>query len=146
MNNGKYNTIEYKLKQCIKNDRNFGPMMEHEKTCQCCGNKFIFFGRLRTKKFRKALFCSRSCSNNRQQWWNKNAIRYRTIALQHHEKKCAVCGFDWIVAIHHIDENKNNNDPKNLIPLCPNHHEMVHSKHRDLIQPIIDDWILKYNS
>lgn len=49
--------------------------------------------------------------------------------------------FDKIVTIHHIDENKNNNDFKNLIPLCPNHHQMVHSKWKSEIQPLIDKWI-----
>lgn len=49
----------------------------------------------------------------------------------------AICGFDKIVAIHHIDENHDNDDPQNLIPLCPNHHEMVHSKWKDEVVPLI---------
>ena len=66
---------------------------------------------------------------------------YRTIALNNHEKKCVVCGFDKVVAIHHIDENKKNNDPTNLIPLCPNHHEMVHNNNwKQEVVPFIIDW------
>lgn len=140
MNNGKYDTPEYRQKQAEKIDRLYGPVQQHQKTCQTCGKEFIFEGRIKTKTYEATRFCSRSCANNRQSWWNDNAIRYRTIALQHHDEKCVICGFDKIVAIHHIDENKQNNDPKNLIPLCPNHHEMVHSKWRFEVQPLIDEW------
>lgn len=34
---------------------------------------------------------------------------------------CAVCGAVR-PQLHHMDENPENNDPSNLIPLCPNHH------------------------
>ena len=141
MNNGKYYTSEYKQKQEAKVDRLFGPIMDHQKECQCCGKMFIFNGRLKTKQYENTKFCSRSCANNRQQWWNDNASHYRTIGLQHHDKKCAICGFDRIVAIHHIDEDKKNNNPKNLVPLCPNHHAMVHSKWKFEIQPLINEWL-----
>lgn len=40
---------------------------------------------------------------------------------------CVICGFSHIVDIHHLDHNKQNNDPKNLIGLCPNHHRMIHN-------------------
>jgi len=41
-------------------------------------------------------------------------------------KVCDICGFDKIVDLHHLDENKNNNSEENLIGLCPNHHKMLH--------------------
>ena len=137
MNNGKYDTLEYKQKQADKVDRLYGPVAKHTKECERCGTEFIFEGRIETKTYKQAKFCSRSCANNRQEWWNDNATHYKTIALQHWKHECAICGFDKIVAIHHIDENHNNNDPKNLIPLCPNHHEMVHSKWKDEVVPLI---------
>ena len=124
MHNGKYRTESFKKKQEDKVNRLYGPITQHTKNCACCGTQFVFEGRLKTKAYEKAKFCSRKCANNRQEWWNENAVRYRTIALQHYEEKCSICGFDKIVAIHHIDENKKNNDPKNLIPLCPNHHDV----------------------
>jgi hypothetical protein len=40
---------------------------------------------------------------------------------------CVVCGFDKIVDLHHIDSNKENNSPKNLVGLCPNHHRMINN-------------------
>jgi len=42
-------------------------------------------------------------------------------------EKCVICDFKKIVDIHHIDANKQNNSPKNLIGLCPNHHRMIHN-------------------
>jgi hypothetical protein len=41
-------------------------------------------------------------------------------------KECVICGFDKIVDLHHLDENKKNNSKENLIGLCPNHHKMFH--------------------
>jgi len=141
MNNGKYYTEEYKQKQEEKVNRLYGSILKHNKICNCCGKQFIFEGRIKTKSFKKAKFCSRSCANNRKIWWKNKATHYRTIAFQNHSKKCVVCGFDKIVTVHHIDENKKNNKPENLIPLCPNHHEMIHcSKWKNEVKPIIDNW------
>lgn len=127
MNNGKYNTESYKLKQDIKRDNRLGPKIEHTKKCERCGTDFTFLARKNTKQYTKR-YCSRSCANSRQEWWNENATNYRTIAFKNNKKECYICGFDKIVAVHHIDENRKNNKPFNLIPLCPNHHEMVHSR------------------
>ena len=138
MNNQKYHTETYKALQEEKNNRRFGPVSEHKKICKCCGKEFTWKGREFTKEFARVKFCSRSCSNNRQSWWNDNATHYRTIALRYWKEECAICGFNKIVAIHHIDENHSNNDPINLIPLCPNHHEMVHSKWSIEVKPTID--------
>jgi len=41
--------------------------------------------------------------------------------LREFNHRCAKCGGDK-PHLHHIDENPSNNDPLNLIPLCPNHH------------------------
>lgn len=142
MNNGKYHTEEYKRKQAEKNDRLFGPIVKHTKVCECCGSTFYIEGRLKSKAVQQARFCSRACANNRQAWWNDNATHYRTIAFQNWKQECAICGFDKIVAVHHIDENHDNNDPHNLIPLCPNHHEMVHSKWKNEMLPLIEEAII----
>lgn len=36
------------------------------------------------------------------------------------------CGEKTYVELHHIDENRENNDPANLIALCDMHHKMAH--------------------
>lgn len=144
MNNGKYQTEDYKRKQAAKADRLFGQVLEHKKICACCNKEFIFVGRKKTKAYERALFCNRSCANNRQTWWNDNATHYRTIAFRHWDERCVVCGFDKVVAIHHVDENKDNNEPVNLVPLCPNHHEMVHhSKWAHEVKPVIEKLIVE---
>jgi hypothetical protein len=150
MNNGKYHTEDYKRKQIEKVDRRCGPIVDHKKNCAVCGTEFIYNGRLKTKLYEAAKHCSRSCANNRKSWWDleNNTYRsqgYRAIAEKHHEIKCIICGFDKVVAIHHIDENKKNNDPSNLIPLCPNHHEMYHSnKWKNEVWPFIQEWQQKF--
>ncbi|MCK4997525.1 HNH endonuclease [Candidatus Pacearchaeota archaeon] len=55
-------------------------------------------------------------------------------------ESCAICGFDEIVDIHHIDTNKSNNSSKNLVGLCPNHHRMIHNfKFRNEIFQILKE-------
>ncbi len=41
--------------------------------------------------------------------------------LSEFNHRCAICGADR-PQIHHIDENPSNNEPQNLLPLCPNCH------------------------
>ncbi len=61
---------------------------------------------------------------------------HRKICFKHWEEKCAICGWNLSVDVHHIDSNNKNNDPKNLIPLCRNHHMLTvmteHKKDIDL--------------
>lgn len=49
---------------------------------------------------------------------------------------CIVCGFEHS-DVHHIDRNRVNNHPTNLVTLCPNHHRLVHRGLFDLT-PYID--------
>lgn len=49
-------------------------------------------------------------------------------------ERCVLCGFDKFVALHHLDQDKSNNTLNNLIGLCPNHHQMLHTlKYREEI-------------
>jgi hypothetical protein len=41
--------------------------------------------------------------------------------MEEYRHRCAKCGADK-PHLHHIDEDPSNNDPMNLIPLCPNCH------------------------
>lgn len=139
MNNGHYHTEEYKQKQAAATAKRFGEEKEHSKDCVKCGEVYTVFGRERTKKVTESRFCSRSCANNRQEYWNDNATNYRTLCFQNNPKACRICGFDKIVVVHHMDENHHNNAINNLIPLCPNHHEMFHSKHKEEIVALLGE-------
>ena len=47
------------------------------------------------------------------------ALREKVLLEFNH--RCAICGRER-PQVHHIDENPENNDLPNLLPLCPNHH------------------------
>jgi hypothetical protein len=50
----------------------------------------------------------------------------RDQVLKEYSHRCAIRNED-NPQIHHIDENPSNNDPLNLIPLCPNCHSTIHN-------------------
>ncbi len=57
------------------------------------------------------------------------ARKFYNIDYETYKRKttaCAICGFDKIVDLHHIDKNHGNRSEENLIGLCPNHHKMIH--------------------
>lgn len=57
------------------------------------------------------------------------AATRRTIEVESGHS-CAVkgCAEHTYLEIHHIDENRENNDPSNLILLCDKHHKMAHAE------------------
>ncbi len=103
------------------------------KTCVVCSKDFT----VTTKVAKKQVTCSYACSNkyfrtgeNNGNWKEK---AYRSTCFKHHDKCCVVCEERNIVEVHHLDENKKNNKPTNLIPLCPTHHQYWHSKFKYLV-------------
>lgn len=70
---------------------------------------------------------------------------YRYVCFTNHEKACIVCGEDKVVSVHHYDEDRKNNVPENLVPLCLTHHTYMHSKFKHLVEKrvkeYIDNWI-----
>ena len=117
-------------------------------SCSHCGKKFDVM--LHDKDKRK--FCSLGCANQkiRGAALGKHDAellgekRFRLICFRYHKKECIICGESNIVSVHHYDENHENNEPKNLIPLCPTHHCYMHSAHRKLIQDKVVDYYNKF--
>lgn len=111
------------------------------KLCVVCNNPIKDFKRSKGT-------CSYSCAN--KHWAhikNKDdTLGYQSLCFRYHKKECIVCGEDKIVAVHHNDHNHNNNDIENLIPMCPTHHQYVHSKYVNEVQPIIDEYIKKWKN
>lgn len=118
------------------------------KICPVCGNSFI----TESGSTREKITCSHSCSNtyfrsgiNNPNWSDD---RYRSTCFIYHEKECIICGEKNIVAVHHYDENKKNNNPENLIPMCPTHHQYMHSNFKSLIDETVnryrDEFIKKF--
>ena len=99
-----------------------------ELTCDYCHKKFK---RLKSEVSENYNFCSKTCGNR---FKNKaltnwtNSCDYRRNAFNAYPHQCAVCGWDEderILEVHHIDENRNNNDLTNLIILCPICHKKI---------------------
>lgn len=90
--------------------------------------------------------CSYSCSNvyfNTLR--NKDErLGYQALCFRYHGKKCLVCGEEKIVAAHHVNEDHCDDRTENLVPLCPTHHQYVHSRYKDEVQPIIDSYLESY--
>jgi hypothetical protein len=123
------------------------------KICPICENSFETKSGCKEER----TTCSYSCSNTffrsginnpnfGKKIFNKtdngyHYSHYRTICFHYHKKECIVCGENKIVAVHHHDNNHTNNDPKNLVPLCPTHHQYVHSRYKDDVIGIINDYI-----
>ena len=54
-------------------------------------------------------------------------VNYRKLAFDTYRPICAYCGFaiKEILEVAHIDGSRTNNEPKNLVILCPTHHKML---------------------
>lgn len=105
------------------------------KVCPVCNKEFWV-----SKKGRESnrVCCSHACANTFFRSGKNNPTflknpRYTTKCFLDHKKECIICGEQNIVAVHHFDENHNNNEISNLIPLCPTHHQYMHSKFKELI-------------
>lgn len=131
----------------VRFDTAFGEHKQFTVSCSCCNVKFSVTEREFQHPLKEQYFCSRKCSNSvggnarSKKYWNDDTAHYATVAWRHHEKKCVVCGEERIVAVHHYNENHDDNDPKNLIPLCPTHHLYMHSRHKIEIIEIVDTYI-----
>jgi hypothetical protein len=117
------------------------------KECPVCGKKFEdLVGHPRQKTT-----CSYSCSNTHFRSGENNpnykeikdvrsSNKYRRICFEQHKPECIICGENKIVSVHHYDENHENNSIENLIPLCPTHHQYVHSRYKDEVIETINKY------
>jgi hypothetical protein len=112
--------------------------------CTECGTEFekhnCYMPRSDTGKH----FCTYACYNTFRNKKKLEGEDYRIITLRTRENKCEICG--WFLEsscldVHHIDFNRKNNSPENLIILCPNHHTILTRGMGD----IIDGKLLMYN-
>ena len=117
-----------------------------KKICPVCDKEF----EAQEGHSREKQTCSYACSNVHFRSgpdngnWNEDA--YRTTCFHHHKKECVICGEKNIVEVHHLDENKHNNEPANLIPLCPTHHKYWHSRYLNLVEDKIRNYINNWTS
>ena len=62
----------------------------------------------------------------------ENLVKYQLYT----DSECAVCGAVEPLQVHHIDEDRSNNYPDNLITLCSSCHQQLHAK--SLLVPYCD--------
>lgn len=112
-----------------------------DKQCPVCKNTFSV-----KASSKNNVTCSRGCANtyfmtgsDHPNW--KGDYNYRRICFSNHEKKCIICGEDKIVEVHHFDGNHDNDEPSNLVPLCPTHHKYWHSRYKNLIEGEVTNYV-----
>lgn len=104
--------------------------------CAYC-NKEIYRIPSEIKRNKSGYFyCSKTCGNLHKNLlrktsgeWN-NSKNYRLKAFEKLEHCCASCGWnedERILEVHHIDENRDNNNIDNLCILCPTCHRKLTS-------------------
>lgn len=113
-----------------------------KKECPVCKKLFETSKAHKKEKTVCSIACSntyfRSGKNNPN--YKETKKDYRAICFEFYPKKCLVCNEINIVEVHHFDENHENNDINNLVPLCPTHHKYWHSRYKNLIyQKILDN-------
>lgn len=89
--------------------------------------------------------CSKSCANSffkvGENNGNFKGDSYQYKCFANHKKECVVCGENKIVAVHHYNEDHFDDRPENLVPLCPTHHQYLHSRYANEIQHIVDNYV-----
>lgn len=128
----------------LKCRNNPNMIRKHTKICPQCGREFYA---LRPERFHTKT-CSHLCSNryHTQSKRRQVLVSYRTICFRYHKKKCIICEETNIVTVHHFDENRKNNDPANLVPLCPTHHHYLHSNFKHLIEKQVKAYVKKFKN
>jgi len=128
-------------------NQRFGNYKEYTVICNSCNTNFQVRERELLFPSKEKYFCSRNCANSAggkaksQKYHTDDLAHYAVVAWRYHDKECIICGESKIVAVHHYDENHCNNDPKNLIPLCPTHHQYMHSRFKIEIEEKVKKYI-----
>lgn len=133
---GKHNHPKHE-KACKQNPANL-------KSCIECGKNF----HPHKRDGKEQITCSYSCSNKHFRSGENNGnwkeTQYRTTCFLYHKKECIICKEKNIVAVHHYNENHNDNRPENLVPMCPTHHQYMHSNFKNIIIKQVDEYVEKY--
>lgn len=124
-------------------EKKYGKFIIEKFSCERCQKTFSM-RRREFCKLQRTRFCSRICANScggkaRAEKYGLEG-NYRDICYKHYPKECIICKFSEAVEVHHLDKNRANNSKENLVPLCPNHHVMIHKKKTsDMVEKQIKD-------
>jgi len=107
-------------------------------SCYICGKKTYKQLKQISKSKSGKFFCSKSCQavwrnqefvGDKHRNWKNGLSAYRSILSRNKIKKlCFLCKTKdvRVLAVHHIDKNRKNNQLSNLAWLCHNCHFLVH--------------------
>ena len=104
-----------------------------EVPCAICGTRFF----ATDARIKRNVCCSTACGYESRRRKIAGAARKSTrvsakrrseIVRERDGNRCRVCGFEYVLHIHHIRGRKAGDAYENLITLCPNHHMMAHSR------------------
>lgn len=128
-------------------NKRFGEFKIFVVKCESCCSEFEVKEREKLFPSKEKYFCSRTCANSvggkakSKKYHYDEVASYTTIAWRYHERKCLVCEEVNVVAVHHLNEIHSDNRPENLVPLCPTHHQYMHSKHKYLIEDKVSTYV-----
>lgn len=104
-----------------------------EKKCAFCGKQLErkrINGRLEDRAvFLKRKYCNRTCMAQAMIQEEATLAALRKRAEQFRGDQCEMCGARESLAVHHLDQNPANNEPKNLMTLCGSCHTKWHWQH-----------------
>lgn len=119
----------------------FGEYKLFSVNCSTCNSSFEVKEREKLHPSKTQYFCNRKCANSiggKAKVGKYGITQYVTIAEKYYKRQCAVCGITDILDVHHIDEDRSNYHPSNLIYLCPNDHMRYHRNNDSLVSKIIE--------
>lgn len=106
--------------------------------CNSCGKEVYKTKKALRVSKSKTYFCTKSCQAKwrnlvfigpRHANWKEGKFAYRSVLGRHKISKiCKLCKNKdtRILAVHHVDHNRKNNDVSNLTWLCHNCHFLIH--------------------
>lgn len=125
-------------KYCSRECHHKGLKKGKQVMCAICGTETYKTLKALTRSKSNKFFCGKSCQ---AKWrnvefigvkhanWKEGKYAYRSVLGRHNVPKvCSLCKTtdSRVLAVHHIDKNRTNNDVKNLAWLCSNCHFLVH--------------------
>lgn len=150
-NHSRHCSSNPKKLEYIENLKAASDRFHHKKlfdvNCYICEKSFLVKEDSRKYPIKSKYFCSRTCANKiggrakAKKYHYDEVAHYTTVAWRYHNKKCVCCDEINMVEVHHLNENRNDNRPENLVPLCPTHHRYMHSKYKSLVENKIDEYV-----
>lgn len=124
--------------------------------CAYCGKDIIRTVGWNKNNKTNLAFCSRSCKDLAQRRGTgveelfrvqyrthcehiDESSDYRRSAFLSYPHRCAICGYDEFeegLEVHHVDEDRSNNDVSNLVILCATCHKIVSLHRKQLIKGV----------